>query len=85
MLVEDPEPTAQRQKLPLPMRQSPGESWVRVSGLRIKTNEQSKYTGKIQAKSSKTDGWETKKGQNRNQNEIALITHCDLFLIGENG
>ena len=32
MLVGDPEPTPQRQKLPLPMRQSPGARWVRDSG-----------------------------------------------------
>ena len=32
MVVGDPEPTPQRQKLPLPMRQSPGAKWVRESG-----------------------------------------------------
>ena len=32
MLVGDPEPTPQRQKLPLPMRQSPGAKWVRDLG-----------------------------------------------------
>ena len=79
MLVGEPEPTPQCQKLPLSMRQSLGASWVKGLGwVEKKTKEQSKYAGEIQVKSSKTDGRSErnrKRSGNRSDPERPVSLH----------